>query len=367
MGLGRRPGHEHHDYAIDLPDRGSTRCRDSWTTVKLPALMRTAHATAEPLRPPGHPRCWPAPGTGSVSCASCEAGALVRSDGWHGGCGSRSASSATTATCPLHPHLLELLQDWQAARHADTVHRPAAVPATAGRLNRHVVARIRRPCRRRRRARARAPAPAAPHVGRHERSTAACGIEAIGAMLGHRSLRMTLIYARIANRTVADEYRARQRARRRPLRRARTMLGSETAEPMRRLRQRASADARQRLMRHDRPSSTAAFESDLRRLRVLRQITIDFRSDTARPARRRRATGPGRPRRDLPEAPRRPRQPSRMTQTPTLGQALRGPADHRHIPLELDRITGISAVLARVTAAATDRWAPARYRSSTDS
>jgi len=33
-------------------------------------------------------------------------------------------------------------------------------------------------------------------------------IEAIGQMLGHETLRMTLIYARIANRTVADEYRA---------------------------------------------------------------------------------------------------------------------------------------------------------------
>ncbi len=33
-------------------------------------------------------------------------------------------------------------------------------------------------------------------------------IEAIGQMLGHKTLRMTLIYARIANRTVADEYRA---------------------------------------------------------------------------------------------------------------------------------------------------------------
>ena len=32
-------------------------------------------------------------------------------------------------------------------------------------------------------------------------------IEAIGATLGHRSLKMTLVYARIANQTVADEYR----------------------------------------------------------------------------------------------------------------------------------------------------------------
>jgi hypothetical protein len=33
-------------------------------------------------------------------------------------------------------------------------------------------------------------------------------LEAIAALLGHRSLRMTMVYARIANRTVADEYHA---------------------------------------------------------------------------------------------------------------------------------------------------------------
>jgi hypothetical protein len=31
-------------------------------------------------------------------------------------------------------------------------------------------------------------------------------LEAIAALLGHRSMRMTLTYARISNRTVADEY-----------------------------------------------------------------------------------------------------------------------------------------------------------------
>jgi hypothetical protein len=31
-------------------------------------------------------------------------------------------------------------------------------------------------------------------------------LEAIAALLGHRSLDMTLRYAKIANRTVADEY-----------------------------------------------------------------------------------------------------------------------------------------------------------------
>jgi hypothetical protein len=33
-------------------------------------------------------------------------------------------------------------------------------------------------------------------------------LEAIAALLGHRSMEMTLIYARIADRVVADEYRA---------------------------------------------------------------------------------------------------------------------------------------------------------------
>ena len=33
-------------------------------------------------------------------------------------------------------------------------------------------------------------------------------LEAIAALLGHRKMEMTLIYARIANRVVADEYAA---------------------------------------------------------------------------------------------------------------------------------------------------------------
>ncbi len=34
-----------------------------------------------------------------------------------------------------------------------------------------------------------------------------------------------------------------------------------------------------------------------------------------------------------------------MTLHHPIGEALTGPADHRHIPKTLDRITGISAVL----------------------
>ena len=37
-------------------------------------------------------------------------------------------------------------------------------------------------------------------------------LEAIAAMLGHRSMRMTLVYARIADRTVADQYFAAAQA-----------------------------------------------------------------------------------------------------------------------------------------------------------
>jgi hypothetical protein len=49
-----------------------------------------------------------------------------------------------------------------------------------------------------------------PHQLRHTLATQAINrgmsLEAIAAMLGHRSLDMTLRYAKIANRTVADEY-----------------------------------------------------------------------------------------------------------------------------------------------------------------
>jgi hypothetical protein len=49
-----------------------------------------------------------------------------------------------------------------------------------------------------------------PHQLRHTLATQAINrgmsLEAIAAMLGHRSMTMTMTYARIADRTVADEY-----------------------------------------------------------------------------------------------------------------------------------------------------------------
>lgn len=104
---------------------------------------------------------------------------------------------------PLHPNAARLLTDWT------DLH-----PAVGGRLLRHadgrlldryrvarVVARVGRQA---------GLGHVHPHQLRHTLATQAINrgmrLEAIATMLGHRSLRMTLTYARIANKTVADEY-----------------------------------------------------------------------------------------------------------------------------------------------------------------
>lgn len=106
---------------------------------------------------------------------------------------------------PLHPHLVELLAAWTASHDDHGTGRLLTRHGT--RLNLGHIARIV--------ATVAANAELGhvhPHQLRHTFATQAVNrgmrIEAIGAMLGHRTLRMTLIYARIANRTVADEYRA---------------------------------------------------------------------------------------------------------------------------------------------------------------
>jgi site-specific recombinase XerD len=108
---------------------------------------------------------------------------------------------------PLHPDLVVLLAEWTASNvehiraqrrliadeHAPidrrTVHRIVATTAKrAGIGNVH------------------------PHRLRHTLATQAINrgmrLEAIAALLGHRSMEMTLTYARIADRVVADEYQA---------------------------------------------------------------------------------------------------------------------------------------------------------------
>ena len=108
---------------------------------------------------------------------------------------------------PLHPDLVALLADWTATNsdhiraqrrlmadgHAPidrrTVHRIVATVAKQAGIG-HVH----------------------PHQLRHTLATQAINrgmrLEAIAALLGHRSMEMTLTYARIADRVVADEYEA---------------------------------------------------------------------------------------------------------------------------------------------------------------
>ncbi len=106
---------------------------------------------------------------------------------------------------PLHPQLLELLTDWR-SRHDD--HGTGLLLTRDGHpLNVNRIRRIVGTV-----AKTAGLGHVHPHQLRHTFATQAVNrgmrIEAIGQMLGHKTLRMTLIYARIANRTVADEYRA---------------------------------------------------------------------------------------------------------------------------------------------------------------
>jgi integrase len=103
---------------------------------------------------------------------------------------------------PLHPNAARLLTDWiddHPPVGALLLHHHGQP------LSRHQVTRIVR----------RVAATAGlghvhPHQLRHTLATQAINrgmrLESIATMLGHRSLRMTLTYARIANKTVADEY-----------------------------------------------------------------------------------------------------------------------------------------------------------------
>lgn len=105
---------------------------------------------------------------------------------------------------PLHPRVKTLLDEWIACRSQQPntplmfTNRGRAMPGS--RVDKAV----------------RAAATAAgighvtPHQLRHTLATQAINrgmsLEAIAALLGHRSMTMTLTYARIADRTVADEY-----------------------------------------------------------------------------------------------------------------------------------------------------------------
>jgi integrase len=105
---------------------------------------------------------------------------------------------------PLHPRIVEIVDTYRAT-HVPPAH-PLLLPRENGKaLDRHTVTRFIN------KAGAAAGLPHIhPHQLRHTLATQAINrgmsIEAIAAMLGHKSLDMTLVYAKIANRTVAEEY-----------------------------------------------------------------------------------------------------------------------------------------------------------------
>jgi hypothetical protein len=105
---------------------------------------------------------------------------------------------------PLHPQLVTLIEGYR-TRHVQPDH-PLLLPRENGRpLDRHTVTRMINKA-----ASAAGLGHIHPHQLRHTLATQAINrgmsLEAIAALLGHHSLDMTLRYAKIANRTVADEY-----------------------------------------------------------------------------------------------------------------------------------------------------------------
>lgn len=104
---------------------------------------------------------------------------------------------------PLHPNVKALLDEWLAARppvRSELMFVEHGRPIGVGRVNaavKDVAARAEL-------------GKVTPHQLRHTLATQAINrgmsLEAIAALLGHQSMDMTLTYARIADRTVADEY-----------------------------------------------------------------------------------------------------------------------------------------------------------------
>jgi site-specific recombinase XerD len=105
---------------------------------------------------------------------------------------------------PLLPMLLDLIVDYQAlrgpSRSGYLVERDDGKPFDRRTVQRYVAAVAKRA----------GIGHVHPHQLRHTLATQSINrgmsLEAIAALLGHRSMDMTLIYARISERTVADEY-----------------------------------------------------------------------------------------------------------------------------------------------------------------
>ncbi|HEX2701764.1 MAG TPA: tyrosine-type recombinase/integrase [Acidimicrobiales bacterium] len=104
---------------------------------------------------------------------------------------------------PLHDHLVELIAEWSEGH--DDAGTGRLLTKNGRPLRRDIVARMLD-----RVARRAGIGHVHPHRLRHTLATQAINrgmsLEAVAALLGHRSLEMIMTYARIADRTVAEEY-----------------------------------------------------------------------------------------------------------------------------------------------------------------
>ena len=147
-----------------------------------------------------------------------------------------------------------------------------------------------------------------PHQMRHTLATQAINrgmsLEAIAAMLGHHSMDMTLRYAKIANRTVADEYFA-------VTEKVEALYGQQPSLPADTLGANMARLRREhfRLLGNGYCARPAELDMHLRsRLRELHILPNQHRlpADPASPTRRRRSQEPNRPTTPVQRAPRRP-------------------------------------------------------------
>lgn len=106
---------------------------------------------------------------------------------------------------PLHPHLVEDIATHQQANREHITRHGVLLADQTGKIDRHRITRMVR-----RVAEQAQVGHVHPHQLRHTLATQAINrgmrLEAVAALLGHKTLEMTMTYARIADRTVADEY-----------------------------------------------------------------------------------------------------------------------------------------------------------------
>ena len=106
---------------------------------------------------------------------------------------------------PLHPELVELIKAWQGDNTVHISRTGRLLTDKVSAVDRHRVTRMVR-----RIAKRAGIGHVHPHQLRHTLATQAINrgmrLEAVAALLGHKNLEMTMTYARIADRTVADEY-----------------------------------------------------------------------------------------------------------------------------------------------------------------